>query len=279
MIRRRLLALIVALPVLAMTACAATSGSARDRSAAASFVGDYQGSFATALSPQADDDLNSCFPGQENCPGAHNPLLDIILRLTEVDGRLVADFYRQPQDSMPLDLLGSSCGTRVGTLENLTRDTSLPDQQYRARFALEIENRLCAGRLRPTSSHFMVVNLFAGADGARRAEVVIDKSVSSQNYLYVVEDGVERRVRMDLNNTPERPQRGGYRVCIEDDAGEFSRCVVTDKELKAFFLPVPLPGGVAANYTWWHDLTPNLKRTRGLYELEQYVGRFTAIDD
>jgi hypothetical protein len=278
MIRRRLPALIVALLGFALAACATTSGGAPDRGPAASFLGDYQGSFATALSPQADDDLNSCFPGQENCPGAHNPLLDITLRLTEVDGRLAADFYREPQDSAPLDLLGRSCGTRVGALESLNRDTTLPDQQYRARFTLTIENRLCAGRLRPTSSHFMIVNLFAAADGTRRAEVVIDKSVSSQNYLYVEEDGVERRVRMDLNNTPDRPQRGGYRVCIEDDAGEFSRCVITDKELKSFFLPVPLPGGVAANYTWWHDLTPNLKRTRGLYQLEQYVGKFTAVD-
>jgi hypothetical protein len=53
--------------------------------------------------------------------------------------------------------------------------------------------------------------------------------------------------------------------------------VMTDKELKNFFLPVPVPGGVAASYTWWYDLTPNLKRTRGLYELEQYLGRFTAV--
>jgi hypothetical protein len=125
----------------------------------------------------------------------------------------------------------------------------------------------------------MIVRLFQTVDGARSAEVVIDKSVTSRNYMYVMEDGVERRVRMDINNVPDSARRGRYRVCIEDDAGEFSRCVMTDKELKDFFLPVPVPGGMAANYTWWYDLTPNLKRTRGLYELEQYLGRFSAISN
>ena len=246
---------------------------------AAGFAGDYQGSFATALSPAREDDLNSCPPEDSGCVEPERPLVDIILRLSERDGALKAEFYRSPTDAVPLDLLGRGCGTRVGALESLSRDESLPDQRYTARFTLNIENRLCAGRLRPTSSHFMLVRLFQAADDSRSAEVVIDKSVTSQNYMYVVEDGVERRVRMDINNVPDNARRGRYRVCIEDDAGEFSRCVMTDKELKDFFLPVPVPGGMAANYTWWYDLTPNLKRTRGLYKLEQYLGNFSAIDN
>ena len=63
-------------------------------------------------------------------------------------------------------------------------------------------------------------------------------------------------------------------MCIEDDAGDFGRCVVTDKELKQFGFPLPVPGGVAVSYTWWYELFPNLKRTRDLYELEQYTARF-----
>ena len=263
--------------LVALSGCAGSGGS-RSGDGPDSFTGDYEGSFATALSPQRDDDLNSCPPQQSDCPGADNPLVDIILRLANSSGELRASFYRSPEDSAPLDLLGRGCGTQVGKLEDLSRDNTLPDQRYTARFALNIDNRLCAGRLRPTSSHHMLVRLFEDAQGARSAEVVIDKSVTSSNYMYVKEDGVERRVRMDINNVPDNARRGGYRVCIEDEMGEFSRCVLTDKELKNFFLPVPVPGGVAANYTWWYDLTPNLKRTRGLYELEQYLGRFTFVN-
>ena len=108
-------------------------------------------------------------------------------------------------------------------------------------------------------------------------EVAIDRAVTSQNYLYVKEDGVDRRVRMDLDNTQGKGRRAQYRICIEDDYGEFGRCVVTDKELKQFALPMPVPGGAAVNYTWWYDLFPNLKRTRGLYELEQYTARFFKV--
>ena len=123
----------------------------------------------------------------------------------------------------------------------------------------------------------MLLDLYESLEGGRRIEVRIDKAVVEKNYLYVKEDGVERQVRIDLNNLPDKARRGRYRVCIEDDEGEFTRCVMTDKELKQIFLPVPLPGGVGGNYTWWHDLTPNLKRTRGLYELEQFFGRFDVI--
>lgn len=264
--------------VLVTLAGCAGSGGSRSDDGPNAFTGDYEGSFATALSPQRDDDLNSCPPQQSDCPEADNPLVDIILRLSNPDGELRANFYRSPADSAPLDLLGRGCGTQIGKLEALRRDDTLPDQRYTARFALNIDNRLCAGRLRPTSSHYMLVRLFEDAQGSRSAEVVIDKSVTSSNYMYVKEDGVERRVRMDINNVPDNARRGGYRVCIEDEMGEFSRCVLTDKELKNFFLPVPVPGGVAANYTWWYDLSPNLKRTRGLYELEQYLGRFTFVN-
>jgi len=251
-----------------------------DRQGVERFVGSYEGSFASALTPMPEDDLNynECDERVDDCPEQENPLVNIILKLGSTGGKLDADFYRQLEDSEPLDLLGRGCGTRVGPLESLKADKSEPHQVYTARFGLTVGNRLCAGHLRPTSSHFMLVKLYDDPEAGRSAEVLIDKAVVSRNYLYVEEKGVRRRVRIDLDNTPENARRGGYRVCIEDDEGEYTRCVVTDKELKQVFLPVPLPGGVAANYTWWYDLSPNLKRTHGLYELEQYVGRFDAID-
>jgi hypothetical protein len=270
----------ITLPVLLLMVllqgCASSGGSSGGGVDA--FLGSYEGSFASALSPQVDDDLNACFPDAVDCPEEHNPLADIVLRLSKAsDAKLAAQFYQHPSDQQPLDLLGPGCDTRVGKLESLQADTSLPDQRYTARFALNIGNRLCAGRLRPTSSHYFLVRLFENPEGERSAEVVIDKSVTSANYMYVMEDGVQRKVRIDIDNTPENARRGGYRVCIEDAQGEYTRCVLTDKELKQFFLPVPVPGGVAANYTWWYDLNPNLKRTKGLYTLEQYIGRFELI--
>jgi hypothetical protein len=244
------------------------------------FLGSYEGSFATALSPQPEDDLNfeACAAKAQGCEEPYNPLVDIVLRLSrDARGNLAAGFYRNTDSSTPLDLLGRGCGTRVGALENLSRNTTQVDQRYTARFTLHVDNRLCAGRLRPTSSHFILLDLYESREHDRRIEARIDKAVVDKNYLYVKEDGVERRVRIDLNNMPDIARRGRYRVCIEDDEGEFTRCVMTDKELKQIFLPVPLPGGVGANYTWWHSLTPNLKRTRGLYELEQFFGRFDFI--
>jgi hypothetical protein len=265
-------------PLIGLAGCAGTGGVSGN--GAAGFAGRYEGSFASALSQRVSDDLNFNTCTQESdCDTQHNALVDIVLEINvDERGRLAAVFFADREASRPLDLLGRGCGSRVGELESLSRDTSLPDLQYSARFALHVENRHCAGRLRPTSSHFMQVRLYRSAAGQRTAEVLIDKAVVSKNYLYVEEDGVRRRVRIDVDNTPARPQRGGYRVCIEDedDDGEFGRCVMTDKELKQILLPVPVPGGVAVNYTWWYDLTPNLKRTHKLYELEQYVGRFQA---
>ena len=204
----------------------------------------------------------------------HVPFLDSRKRLS-------AGFYRSEsllRQNRPLDLLGRGCGSSVGPLEKLERGKRGEAVQWTARFPLTIENRACTGKLRPTSRHFVLVRGIEDPEtGSRHVEVAIDKRVTSQNYLYEKEDGVERRVRLDLDNTMGQGRRASYRVCIEDDAGDFGRCVMTDKELKQFALPMPVPGGAAVNYTWWYDLFPNLKRTRGLYELEQYTARFQKV--
>ncbi len=273
--------------LLVLVGCAGIDGGAK---AAGSryepFVGRYQGSFASALTEEPEDDLNfnPCDPRITDCVVHHDPLVDIVLDLSLApDGQLRATFYRSREAlavGQPLDLLGRGCGTRIGSLASFTPGSGADERSWTAVFPLTVENRLCLGRLRPTSTHAIELTYVEDvAEAARYIEVAVDKAVINENYLYVKEDGIERRVRMDLAGKVGERGETRYRVCIENDLGEFDRCVLTDKKLKQFFLPVPLPGGVAANYTWWHSLYPNLKRTRGLYSLEQYTGRFDRAED
>ncbi|HEY5647388.1 MAG TPA: hypothetical protein VIS76_15665 [Pseudomonadales bacterium] len=248
------------------------------------YLGLYVGSFETALTADPDDDLNfnPCNPATRDCAVHQDPLIDILLELSlDEKGRLTAVFYRSEshvRSGQALDLLGRGCGSSVGGLQKLDGRSSEADVQWTARFDLNVQTRACFGKLRPTSSHFLLLRGLLDTEfGEPVVEVAIDKSVASQNYLYVKEGGVERRVRMDLDNTQGSGRRARYRVCIEDDLGDFGRCVITDKELKQFGLPLPVPGGAAVNYTWWHDLYPNLKRTRDLYELTQYTARFGVV--
>lgn len=245
------------------------------------YLGLYEGSFVSALTADPDDDLNfsPCNPASRDCSIHQDPHIDILLSLSlNEKKKLKAGFYRsdtQVRSGRELDLLGRGCRSEIGALEKLTQGKKGEPVQWEARFDLRVENRACLGKLRPTSDHFILVRgVLDEETGVRHVEVAIDKSVASENYLYVKEDGKERRVRMDLDNTQGGGRRAKYRVCIEDDLGEFGRCVVTDKELKSFGFPMPVPGGAAVNYTWWYDLFPNLKRTRGLYEVEQYTARF-----
>lgn len=259
-------------------------GSAAARVDLEPYLGLYQGSFASALTEYPDDDLNfnPCNPASRDCSIHQDPHIDILLSLS-LDGnnKLVAGFYRsetQVRSGRQLDLLGRGCRSEVGRLEKLSQGKLGEAIRWTARFELNVESRACLGKLRPTSSHFLLVQGIQDPEsGDQHVLVSIDKSVSSQNYLYVKEDGKERRVRMDLDNTQGSGRRAQYRVCIEDDYGDFGRCVVTDKELKNFALPMPVPGGAAVNYTWWYDLFPNLKRTQGLYEVTQYTARFELV--
>lgn len=245
------------------------------------YLGLYEGSFASALTEDPDDDLNfnPCNPASRDCSVHQDPHIDILLSLSVDDkNRLSTGFYRsetQLRSGRKLDLLGRGCTSNVGRLEKLSQGKRGEMVQWTARFDLKVSNRACMGKLRPTSDHFLLVRgVFDSESGTRHVEVAIDKAVASENYLFVKEDGKERRVRIDLDNTQGAGRRAQYRVCIEDEFGEFGRCVVTDKQLKQFGFPLPVPGGAAVSYTWWYDLFPNLKRTRGLYTLDQYTARF-----
>lgn len=254
------------------------------------YVGLHVGTFAAALTPDPSDDLNfnPCDDRVRDCSRHKDPLIDILLELSpKPDGSPAATFFRsevERETGATLDLLGPSCGTRIGALRSFstTPRSAQADNPVRwtAGFELKVANRSCVGKLRPTSTHRLLVHgLMNPETGERTLQVAIDRSVVERNYLYVKENGIERRVKIDLDNTEGTGRRARYRVCIEDDEGEYSRCVVTDRTLKNFALPLPVPGGVAVNYTWWYDLYPNLKRTRGLYELEQYLADFQPMFD
>jgi hypothetical protein len=272
-------ALVLSLGIL--MGCAGRDGSVPSPSKYEPFVGTYRGSFASALTEDPADDLNysACNPAEADCNVHEDPLIDILLQLSVADnGGLAVAFFRSPSDlaaGKQLDLLGRGCITRLGTVGSLNTRLEPDGLLWTALFPLTVENRLCLGKLRPTSDHALELAYHIGpADGDPYIEVLIDRAVVSENYMYVKENGVEKRVRLNLAGKVGEGSQARYQACIENDLGEFDRCVLTDKKLKQVFLPVPLPGGAAANYTWWHDLDPNLKRTRGLYSLEQYTGRF-----
>lgn len=266
------------LAVLCLAGCRAPGGAYDDRSLS-SFAGVYRGSFDSALTEDPGDDLNHnpCDPANDDCRTHHEPLRDVLLDLHR-DGRggLRIDFYRDldaRRGGVPLDLLGAGCGTRLGRIGSAS---AAADDAEVVEVALYADNRLCLGKLRPTSDHRLRVALSRDADGTRSADVQIDKRVNDENYLYTTEDGVRRRVRIDLDNTITENHVSHYRVCIEDDLGEFDRCVLTDREFKSFVLPVPLPGGAALSYTWWQRLEPDLRRTSGRYSVTRYHGRFES---
>jgi hypothetical protein len=251
------------------------------------YLGAYRGSFDSAFTETPADDLNHnpCEPAEgRSCLTHDDPLTDILLELRRgPDGAVSLAFYRDEQHlaaGRTLDLLGRGCGTRLGPLASVKQQKAQDELHTVATFPLDTDNRLCLGKLRPVSRHQVNVEMrsHAGADaGAPMVRVVIDKNLRDTNYLYVVEDGVRRRVRIDLENTVHGVHRNRYRVCIEDDHGEYDRCVLTDREFRSFALPLPVPGGIALNYTWWQELSPRLRRTEGRYVVERYVGRFEML--
>jgi hypothetical protein len=274
--------------LLLLAGCAAMGPGGSERSSVAELTGTYRGSFDSALTDDPEDDLNAnpCNPAIADCRVHQAPLADILVSVEATgDGGLFVQFHATEEDRRhrrPLDLLGEGCGTVLGPVTDMTQPGTADGggRRWTASVPLMVRNRACLGRLRPTSDH--ALNLIWYEDHSdepgRSLVVLIDRRVTDANHLYVVENGVRRRVRIDLANTLEQDARVRYRVCIEDDLGEYGRCVMTDREFRRILLPVPLPGGAAVSYTWWQQLTPRLRSTRGLYHLEQYRGHFTLIE-
>jgi hypothetical protein len=271
-----------------LAGCAApgpSGGRSEDRLDAVTGV--FRGSFDSALTEDPDDDLNinPCDPARSNCRTHHAPLADVLVEIDRISaGTLRARFFRTRSDrdrGQALDLLGDGCGTGLGPVSDLAQTNDADGRRWTATVPLTAQNRACLGRLRPTSRHELQLtwHLAPGEAVGQSLVILIDRRVSDANHLYVEEDGVRRRVRFDLANTLEQGGNARYRVCIEDDFGEYGRCVMTDREFRQVLLPVPFPGGAAVSYTWWHQLTPKLRSTRGHYHLEQYRGHFRRIDD
>lgn len=275
------------LMLLGLAGCASLGGRTAPYPELEPFLGAYHGGFESARTPAPDDDLNHnpCpEPAERACEVHHAPLDGIVLALQrDAAGEPVVAFFRSEEDlagRRPLDLLGRGCGTSVGPITALERQTGNTDPFLVATVALDADNRLCLGKLRPVSRHHLRLELHPARPGAPAvARVIVDRSVRDENYLYVMEDGERRRVRIDLANTIEEDRQRRYRVCIEDDYGEYTRCVLTDREWRSFTLPVPLPGGAAISYTWWQELRPRLQRTKGRYLVEQDVGEFERLAD
>ena len=247
-------------------------------------LGLYGGYFSSALTPDPNDDLNYnlCDTQVSDCTHHEAPLVDILLRLSkDTESGLQATFFDSLADLQagePLDLLGRGCNSSIGPLEAFEEGKD-DATMWTARFAINVQNRTCVGKLRPTSSHYLVIELIQEPDStSTRLDVMIDKRVVDKNYLYIEEKGRQRRVQIDLANTQGAGRNARYRVCVENEFSEFEQCVLTDKQLKNFTLPIPVPGGIAVNYTWWYELYPKLRRTKGLYELEQYIGHFEPFD-
>lgn len=243
------------------------------------FSGTYLGSFGSASTQDPSDDLNynPCASSRQRCLSTDAYLADIVLDLSQGANRAIRlRFFRSLSDQRrgaELDLLGPGCHTDIGPLRSLHYDSESGDEL--ATFPLTAGNSICLNKLRPAAVHEIKLRLDnTWESGVRIAHVRLDKNVVSANYLYVVQDRVRRRVKIDLDKSLRTRPRTRYRVCIENDYGEFTDCVFTDQEMKQVLLPVPSPGGIAINYTWWHQLTPNLKRTQGFYRVEQYSGRF-----
>lgn len=270
------------------------------------FLGVYRGSFESALTEDPGDDLNHnpCTPGgDDDCLTHRQPLADVLLELQHSPQGVRLAFYANEADraaGRELDLLGRGCGTRLGVMESVQPAAGAspsaavgtgagsvsraataaadPHLHHVAVFPLTADNRLCLGKLRPVSRHHVRLELHPQHDEAHRfVRVVIDRNVRDDNYLYVMEDGVQRRVKIDLDNTLHADHMDRYRVCIEDDLGEYDRCVLTDRRFRSFVLPVPVPGGVAVGSAWWQELRPRLRRTEGRWIAERYVGRFEPI--
>jgi len=115
------------------------------------------------------------------------------------------------------------------------------------------------------------------ASGLAIAEPRIDRDVASENYLYVEEGGVVAGVRIDLDNTQvEGPSdvtgcaRGRVRR-LQPLCAHGSR---TEEGGAAGAVARRCGRGLRVV----EELSPDLKRTRGLYRLEQYAGRFERIE-
>lgn len=258
-----------------------------DADKVAPFVGTYQGSFRSAVeTPWPDDDLNlnPCVQGRDDCSVHRAPLKDIFVTFRLADRVPALSFHYTRADAdagRAMDLLGLGCKSRVAEARDLEKADPVAggavERQWRLTFRLE------AGRCPVGTSlgNDHELNLYLGRDGSSgepRLEVEILRGTTDRNYLYTVEDGQRRRVKVMRPGNNERGEgyAGDY-VCVEDAMGEFppERCTTVEKTKTGFVLPFPVSGdGVGVVFGTNRKTSLKLERTQGAVEADYFSAQF-----
>lgn len=256
----------------------------------APFTGLYQGSFRSAVeTPWPDDDLNlnPCVPGRQDCDVHQAPLADIFIALSvDEERRPSLRFYYTREDvdaGRPLDLLGLGCGSEVREVLEFTKantgEASTVDRRWRLTFRLHTGQ--C--RIGSSQSRERELDLILGeaSGGEPVALVEIFRGLIDANYLYTMEDGQRRRVRIMSPNVHGggRGFEGKY-VCVEDAIGEYpqDRCTHVIRTREGFVVPLPTgDGGFSVLFGANTKYSIDLKRTAGEYEAEHFTARFERV--
>jgi hypothetical protein len=256
------------------------------------WAGLYRGSFRSAVeTPWPDDDLNlnPCIPARQDCDVHQAPLANIYLRVSLGDDReprLEFFYTREDVDrGRPLDLLGLGCGSTVGEALEFaaanTGDASAETRRWRVTFRLDTgQCRIGSSQSRERELDLVLAE--EPEDGRPLALVEIFRGLSDANYLYTVEGGERRRVRIMSPNVHGggRGFEGKY-VCVEDAMGEYpqSRCTHVIRTREGFAVPLPTgEGGVSVLFGANTKYSIELKRTAGEYEAEHYTARFERAE-
>jgi hypothetical protein len=256
------------------------------------YVGLYQGSFRSAVeTPWPDDDLNlnPCIIGRQDCDVHQAPLADIFIRLSvdaERRPRLRFFYTREDVDQgRVLDLLGLGCGSEVREAVEFARanKASTGDIERRWRITFRLYTGQC--RIGSSQSQDRELDLVLGQDaaGAPVALVQIFRGLRDANYLYTMEDGERRRVRI-MSPTVHGGGRGfeGKYVCVEDAMGEYpqSRCTHVIRTREGFAVPLPTgDGGMSVLFGANTKYSIDLERTTGEYDAEHYTARFERVPE
>lgn len=256
------------------------------------FLGLYRGSFRSAVdTPWPDDDLNlnPCIVGEQDCDVHQAPLANILIELaTDAERKPSLGFFYTREDyerGRKLDLLGLGCGSKVGDLIEFsranTREGAATERLWRLTFRLDT-GQCRIGSSQSTERELNLILAGDSASGSRLLLVEIFHGFKDANYLYTMEDGQRRRVRI-MSPTVHGGERGfeGKYVCVEDAMGEYpqERCTHVIRTRDGFAIPLPTgTGGVSILFGANTKYSIDLRRTRGELEAQHYTGRFEHVE-
>lgn len=288
--------LVVLLPLIGMADAGARSvsdgrlraGEAKDTQP---WVGLWQGSFRSAVeTPWPDDDLNlnPCIIGKQDCDVHQAPLANIFIDLRiDEDRRPAIRFYYTREDydeGRPLDLLGIGCGSEVRELLEFSKANAREDGSQGRQWRLTFRLNTGQCRIGSSQSRERELNLFLAQDpvsGSPVTHVEIFRGLTDSNYVYTMEDGQRRRVRI-MSPSVRGTGRGfeGKYVCVEDAIGEYpaDRCTHVIRTREGFAVPLPAGDGrVSVLFGANTKYSIDLKRTTGEFDAEHYTARFERV--